>query len=115
MVTEPHAFGRRLRKSSTKAEDILWERLRGSRLDGAKFKRQVPIDRYVVDFFCHAAGLAVELDGVHHKAIDHYDEARTETLEKAGVHIVRFTNAEVLDDLDEVLARIAAELRLSRG
>ena len=50
MVTEPHAFARRRGKSSTRAEDIFWERLRG-----AKFKRQVPIDRYVVDFFRHAA------------------------------------------------------------
>ncbi len=55
MVTEPHAFARRLCKSSTRAEVILWDRHRG-----AKFKRQVPIDRYVVDFFRRAAELVVE-------------------------------------------------------
>ena len=59
MVSEPHQFALRLRKTATGAEDRLWERLRGSRLRGAKFKRQVPIARYVVDFCCHAAKLVV--------------------------------------------------------
>jgi very-short-patch-repair endonuclease len=112
MVTEPHAFARRLRQSATKAEDILWDRLRGSRLAGAKFKRQVPIDRYVVDFFCRAAGLVVEIDGRQHTGLAEYDEARTGAIEAAGAHVIRFTNEEVCNDLESVLQRIAAELRL---
>ncbi len=112
MVTEPHAFARRLRKASTRAEDILWDHLRGSRLKEAKFKRQVPIDRYVVDFFCHAAGLVVEIDGRQHDARTEYDEVRTMALEAAGAHVLRFTNEEVCNDLETVLRRIVAELRL---
>ncbi len=80
MVSEPHEFARRLRKAATSAEDRLWERLRGSRLQGAKFKRQVPIDRYVVDFYCHAAKLVVEIDGKQHAWQDTYDEQRTAAL-----------------------------------
>jgi very-short-patch-repair endonuclease len=53
MAAEPHDFARRLRKSSTKFEDVLWQQLRSSRLTGAKFKRQVPFGRYVVDLVLH--------------------------------------------------------------
>ena len=91
---------------------MLWERLRGSRLKGAKFKRQVPIDRYVADFYCHASKLVVEIDGKQHGWQNPYDEERTKVLEAAGVHVMRFGNQEVLDDLEDVLRRIAAELRL---
>ena len=64
-------FARRLRKQPTRAEDILWRRLRGSRFDGAKFRRQVPFDRYVVDFYCDAAKLVIELDGTQHEWFSH--------------------------------------------
>ena len=112
MVTEPHAYARRLRRASTRAEDILWERLRGSRLNGAKFKRQVPIERYVVDFYCRSACLVVELDGRQHAVLVDYDDERSKVLEAAGAHVLRFTNEEVIDDLDRVLQRIVAELKL---
>ncbi len=112
MATEPHEFARRLRKSSTKYEDFLWARLRGSRLRGAKFKRQVPVDRYVVDFYCHAARLAVEVDGAQHGWYAEYDADRTKALESAGLHVIRFTNDEIRDDLDDALRRIGAALRL---
>jgi len=112
MATEPHEFARGLRKSSTKFEDLLWQRLRGARLRGAKFKRQVPFDRYVVDFYCHAARLVVEVDGARHGWYADYDAERTKTLESAGLHVMRFSNDEIRDDLDDVLRRIGAELRL---
>ncbi len=99
----------------TRAEEILWQRLRGSRFDGAKFRRQVPFGRFVVDFYCHAAKLVVELDGKQHEWFSEYDAARTEVLERLGVRIIRFTNAEISDDMDGVLARIRAELRLPFG
>ncbi len=112
MVSEPHTFARRLRRASTSAEDILWARLRGSRFHGAKFRRQVPIDRYVVDFCCHAARLIVEIDGVQHEWQAAYDDGRTHTLESAGFNVLRFTNEDLRNDLDGVLQRIRAELRL---
>ena len=112
MSSERRDFARALRKQPTRAEEMLWERLRGSRLAGAKFRRQVPFDRYVVDFYCHAAKLVVEIDGKQHEWFAEYDAGRTEVLERLGLHIVRFTNADVCDELDAVLARIRAELRL---
>jgi very-short-patch-repair endonuclease len=101
-----------LRKRQTPSEEALWERLRGSRFHAAKFRRQVPFDRFTVDFYCHAAKLAVELDGRQHEWFSDYDAGRTEILEGLGLRIVRFTNEEVSDDLESVLARIRAELRL---
>jgi len=112
MPSERREFARALRKQMTRAEDILWAQLRGSRLNGAKFRRQVPIDRYVADFYCHAAKLVVELDGRQHEWFSDCDAGRTEILERLGIRVIRFTNAEVCDDIDAVLARICAELLL---
>ena len=118
MTSERVQFARQLRKQPTRAEDILWERLRGSRFESAKFRRQVPFDRYIADFYCHAAKLVVDPrtairgDGKQHEWFSDYDAARTEILERVGVRVVRFTNEEVCSELDAVLARIRQELRL---
>ncbi len=112
MTSEQHKFARTLRKHMTPAEDILWRRLRGSHFHGAKFRRQVPFDRYVADFYCHAAKLVVELDGKQHDWVVDYDDGRTEVIENLGVRVLRFTNAEVCNDLESVLNRIREELRL---
>ena len=111
MTSERIEFARALRHPSTRAEDCLWARLRGSRLHGAKFKRQVPFDRHIVDFYRHAAKLAVELDGRQHEWFASYDEGRTEVLERLGVRVIRFSNDEVCGDLDSVLERIGEALR----
>jgi very-short-patch-repair endonuclease len=115
MAVERRDFARALRKQPTRAEELLWRRLRGSRFHGAKFRRQVPIDRFVVDFYCHAARLIVELDGKQRGWFAAYDAGRTEILERLGVRVVRFRNEEVLDDLDLVLARVRVEQRLPFG
>ena len=113
MTSEPHEFARTLRKQMTPAEDILSRRLRGSRFHGAKFRRQVPFDRYVADFYCHAAKLVVDPrtairgDGVQHEWLVDYDKGRTEVIENFGVRVVRFANAEVCNDLKSVLIRFA--------
>jgi very-short-patch-repair endonuclease len=112
MASERIEFARNLRRQPTRAEEILWERLRGSRFHGAKFKRQVPFDRYVVDFYCHAAKLAVEIDGKQHDWFGEYDRGRSEVLQRLGVQVLRFSNEEVCGDLDSVLERIRAALRL---
>ena len=106
MVSERRGFARLLRSQPTRAEDILWRSLRGSRLLGAKFRRQVPFDRFVVDFTCHAAKLAIELDGKQHDWFADYDAERTRILETRGISVIRFANAEVEGDLDSVLERI---------
>ena len=112
MSSERRQFARALRQQPTRAEEILWAQLRGSRFYGAKFRRQVPFDRYVVDFYCHAAKLAVELDGRQHEWFADYDAGRTEVLERVGIRVIRFTNEEVCADLDSGLARLRAELRV---
>ncbi|MBV8103405.1 MAG: endonuclease domain-containing protein [Hyphomicrobiales bacterium] len=112
MTSERTEFARQLRKHATHAEDLLWRCLWGSRFHGAKFRRQVPLDRYVVDFHCHAAKLVIELDGRQHEWFSDYDGGRSEVLERLGVRVIRFTNEDVCSDLDSVLARIRQELRL---
>ncbi len=112
MASERREFAKALRKHQTPPEQTLWEHLRGSRFHGEKFRRQVPFDRFVVDFYCHGAKLAIELDGQQHEWFSHYDTGRTEILGRLGLRVVHFTNKEVSDDLDSVLARIRAELRL---
>ena len=112
MTSERREFARLLRKHPTRAEELLWERLRGSRFDRAKFRRQVPFDRYVADFCCHAAKLVVELDGKQHEWFADYDAERTGVLQSRGLNVIRFANAEVEGDIDSVLERIRTELRL---
>jgi very-short-patch-repair endonuclease len=102
---------RRLRRDQTDAERKLWFRLRDRRLDGLKFRRQVPIDRYVVDFCCESARLIVELDGGQHAERSAEDAARTAALEARGYLVLRFWNNEVLQNMDGVLEVIASTAR----
>ena len=97
---------RRLRRHQTDAERILWFRLRGRRLAGWKFKRQVPIDRFIADFVCADAKLVVELDGSQHAVRTGQDLERTKTLEAMGYLVLRFWNNDVMRNLDGVLEEI---------
>ena len=105
---------RRLRADQTIAEATLWLRLRNRSLDGFKFRRQFPVDRYIADFACLEARLIVELDGGQHSGAMAYDRARTEVLEHAGFRVLRIWNNLVLTEIDNVLQTIAAELQLAR-
>jgi very-short-patch-repair endonuclease len=97
---------RELRQPQTPAERRLWECLRDSRLAGYKFRRQHPIDRFIVDFYCAASRLIVEVDGESHVAQEEYDAARTEWLEAHGYRVIRFTNLEVHQQLEGVVTTI---------
>ena len=88
---------RELRKEPTPAEALLWERLRRKQLIGFRFRRQHPIGRFVVDFFCAGAKLAVELDGEIHSTTVMEDVARQAEIERLGIRVIRFQNREVLD------------------
>jgi very-short-patch-repair endonuclease len=104
---------RGLRRAQTDAEGIVWSYLRSRRLDGWKFKRQVPKGRYIVDFCCNDAKLIIELDGDQHaedSAVAH-DVIRTKFLQESGYRVVRFWNNEVYDELDAVLDAIYAKLQ----
>ena len=105
---------RQLRRDWTKAEARLWLSLRNRKLDGFKFRRQAPIDRYFADFACLEARLVIELDGGQHAEQIEYDLARTAVLEQCGFHVLRFWNHHVLTEVDGVLQEISAVLRSAR-
>ena len=96
---------RSLRGKQTDAENLLWMLLRDRRMAGFKFRRQHPVARYIVDFYCHEAKLAIELDGGGHneELSKEYDRFRSAELESAGIHVARFWNNEVLKDCVAVL------------
>jgi very-short-patch-repair endonuclease len=103
---------RALRKDSTDAERILWSELRDHRLNGAGFRRQVPIENYVADFVCHAARLAIELDGGQHFSdrAEQADARRSAVIEAKGFHVLRFSNHDVITNREGVLETIAAAI-----
>jgi very-short-patch-repair endonuclease len=99
---------RELRQPQTPAEERLWSCLRDSQLEGLKFRRQHPIGPFIVDFYCAQKRLVIEVDGDSHFTDEQmeYDRARTAWLEEQGCKVIRFTNTDVMDSLDEVLVEI---------
>ncbi len=100
---------RKLRREQTPAEAKLWACLRDRQLAGLKFRRQHPIGRYVVDFYCAARRLAVEIDGDSHAHQLAYDRERTAWLNQRGVRVIRFTNRDVLEHLEGVVEVVLGE------
>ena len=92
----------------TDAEIRLWDALRANRLNGLQFRRQQFIDGFIVDFYCHALQLVVEVDGPIHASQAEYDRERDYTLAGHGLRVLRVTNDEVTHALPSVLARILA-------
>ena len=92
------------RKHPTKAEELLWEHLRGKQL-GVRFRRQHPVYDYIPDFVCLSLNLIIEVDGDYHLAEEQQlsDRERDTYLQHFGFHIIRFSNEEVLQNLDKVL------------
>jgi very-short-patch-repair endonuclease len=107
-------FARTLRRRSTKAEKLLWSKLRSRRLDGIKFKRQVPIANCIVDFAALDLKFIIEVDGGQHDLQAAQDAERTRILQEWGYHVVRFWNNDVLDNTEGVLEAIMQELQLVR-
>jgi very-short-patch-repair endonuclease len=102
----PIRTARRLRRSSTDAEQKLWSRLRNGRLRGLKFRRQMPIGTFVADFACIEARIVIEVDGGHHVESAEADRLRSQEIEAAGYLVMRFWNDEVLANIDAVMAEI---------
>jgi very-short-patch-repair endonuclease len=101
---------KRLRREMTDAERALWGRLRMEQIEGRKFRKQVPIGRYIVDFACLEEMLAIEVDGGQHAFRKADDDARTRTLGTAGYRVLRFWNNDVLGNIDGVLETIRRAL-----
>jgi len=105
---------RDLRKNSTRAERLLWERIRDRRFLGLKFYRQHPLfidiggheTFFVADFYCHEQRLVIELDGKIHAYRRRRDAARTEVINDLGMSVVRFTNENIEDDIAGVLTTL---------
>ncbi len=110
-------FASGLRTQRTKTEILLWEELRAKRLGGFKFRQQHPFGRFVLDFYCHSEKLSIEIDGEIHKENDNeeYDALRTKILKEEGIEEIRFTNQEVLNDLEEVTYKILQKLKESQN
>ncbi len=110
--TKLRANARALRRNSTDAERILWSELRAGRLNSVVFRRQVPIERYVADFICHAAKLVIELDGGQHFSDEgeRADARRSAVIEAKGFKVLRFSNLDVMTNRAGVLETIATAI-----
>ena len=97
---------RQMRLAPTQAEDLLWKCLRTFWLSGYKFRRQHAIDRFIVDFYCPEATLIIEVDGDVHLQQVEADQEREQILADLGFRVIRFTNAQVLGQTDQVLQQI---------
>ncbi len=104
-------LARQMRCEPTTAEKLLWQKLRNKQLLGFKFRRQHPIDRFIVDFYCAEARLIIEVDGEVHDYTQVEDAIRQEFLESLGLRVIRFKNEEVLMGFDGVLEKIVSVLQ----
>ncbi|MCC6957117.1 MAG: DUF559 domain-containing protein [Anaerolineales bacterium] len=104
---------RELRQDQTQAEEVLWRALRDRRV-GHKIRRQHPLGRFIIDFYCHQAALCIEIDGDAHSEASQraYDIARTQYLEDHGYRIVRFTNRDIQQNLQAVIDEICRTIDL---
>ncbi len=106
----PEIFKRakELRKTLTETEKILWAHLKENKFEGIHFRRQHPISKFIVDFYCHELLLVIEIDGGVHleEAVTERDEGREIELQRLGLTILRFNNEEVLNDIKSVREKI---------
>ena len=107
---KPHVFekAKALRSSMTISEQYLWEQLKGKKILGLRFRPQHPIDIFIADFYCHSLKLVIEIDGGIHKNNDQkkYDIGREAELSDLGIEVIRFTNEEVINHINEVVDEI---------
>ncbi|GIZ07490.1 hypothetical protein FUMI01_02170 [Flavobacterium sp. UMI-01] len=99
---------KKLREKQTEAEEKLWLAVKDNQIGGYKFRRQHPLSVYIVDFYCHALKLVIEIDGEYHFEEEQQllDEKRTSDIEFQGLKVIRFTNDEIMLNLPEVLDKI---------
>lgn len=106
--TDLKVFSRNLRNNQPLGETLLWMRLQKKQMRGYQFNRQKPIDNYIVDFYCKALSLVIEIDGGSHQfdEIMVKDVKRQAILESLGLHFLRFTEQQVRKDIDQVIWQI---------
>lgn len=108
---------RQLRQNITKAEKIIWDKIRNKQIENCKFRRQYSVDKFVIDFYSPILKLAIEIDGESHfqEGAAQYDRERQRYIESLGIQFIRFTNNDVYENLDGVLESIALKVRELRG
>jgi very-short-patch-repair endonuclease len=106
-------FAKELRKNSTLSEVLLWLKIKG-KVMGVEFHRQVPIDNFIVDFYCHELMLAIEIDGSSHDEKQDYDQNRQLILENLGVKFIRFSDIDVKQKMGWVLEELMICVEESR-
>jgi very-short-patch-repair endonuclease len=109
-------LSRQLRNNMTDAERQLWAKIRMKQLKGYQFYRQKPIGDYIVDLFCPRAKIVIEIDGSHHLVGEtiEYDRIRDDCLTSLGLRVLRFTNAEVMRNIEGVVEKIGDEIPLEK-
>lgn len=107
---------RNMRKNPTEAEELLWTKLRGRKLNQLKFRRQQPLKGFILDFYCESLRLGIEVDGEIHLKTEQaeFDKQRTEFLAEFGIKIIRFTNDQILNEIQEVLKEISKEASMRK-
>lgn len=99
-------LGRKKRVNQTHQENLLWEKLSGKKINGLKFRRQFPIERYIADFYNHSNKLIIEVDGEIHNHRKEYDKNRENYLKACGYVVLRFTNNQIENDIEKVIETI---------
>ena len=108
-------LAKEFRKTQTEAEKILWKALWNHGFANLKFRRQHPVKWFIADFYCHDFKLVLEVDGgIHNSEIQsEHDENRTSALEELGIRVIRFSNEEILNNLESVLQKIQQSIQRS--
>jgi very-short-patch-repair endonuclease len=101
-----------LRDNLTTCEKLLWERVKQKQICGLRFRRQHPIDFFIADFYCHEAKLVIELYGEIHNQQKEYDDGRSAEMEKYSIKVIRFTNSEIENNIEEVIRKIENEINV---
>ncbi|MDD3302895.1 MAG: endonuclease domain-containing protein [Candidatus Gracilibacteria bacterium] len=103
-----------LRINQTKPEEVFWNKVRNKQFFGLKFRRQYSLGRYILDFYCHSLKICIELDGDSHYGEEsiEYDEIRTEFLKSAGIKVIRFTNKEIMNNIEGVLESLIENISI---
>ena len=105
---------KQLRKDETEAEKLLWNRLNKNQMMGLQFRRQHPINRFIADFYCARIKLVIEVDGSIHELPENeaYDIGRSEILNDFGIIVIRFSNEQIIDDIESVMIIIENNVKI---
>ena len=105
---------KQLRKDETEAEKLLWNRLNKNQMMGLQFRRQHPINRFIADFYCARIKLVIEVDGSIHELPENeaYDIGRSEILNDFGITVIRFSNEQIIDDIESVMIIIENNVKI---